>query len=383
MACVSRSVGKPKLTGDSKSTLPVVGDFHCGECGLTLHKRTPNFKHVCTPSKAPTYQNSRTKTCETCRHNLDGVCQSFKRIHPDRECLINIGVKIARAECPEKRWLKMERDCQKCGATLFSPDENPRCIYCELKATSERKGKLFALQQKSLDDYCIAATSLAPGDRDFDKQTAALNTWGKFGLSITAVQRTGEIEELKSRYPQVTRWVANDETGSEYDNPTQPINKIADVATETGQVVLVINADIEVYGNQEMLTEALKTKKQIVGIRWNHDGNYQAAKRERWGLDVFSFSPEMAASLPRMPLSIGRPFWDYWIPIHCLATQTPMHFIGERLFYHRRHEVNWSRSDWSRGETWVTKHYGVSYGHMGSELRKKLPFPPKIKVKQK
>lgn len=234
-----------------------------------------------------------------------------------------------------------------------------------------------AFQQPSLDDHCIAVTSLSRLDHHRARQTACLDSWRKFGLSIIAVNQPAEMELLQDAYPQVDRWIENDVPNENYERHMQRIKHLANVATVIDQTILLINSDIEIYGGQGMITGPMAEGKQVVGIRWNYPENdYESAERERWGLDAFSFTPELARSLPELDLTIGRPMWDYWIPLHSRISNQPMEFIGQRLFYHQSHNILWSQDDWHKGAKIVSDHYSYDFGPMAEPFRNSLPYPP-------
>lgn len=232
-------------------------------------------------------------------------------------------------------------------------------------------------QYPSMDQHCVAVTSLSSHPHHLAHQSTCLDSWQRFGLSIVCLNRTTEIATLKTAYPQVAQWIANDDVGTAYDTPTQRIVDLANIATLLDQTVLLINSDIELRGDQQLITEPLSRGEQVVGIRWNYrDQNYKTATREKWGLDAFSFTPELAQSLPRLELSIGRPFFDYWLPYHSRRIGQSMHFIGDRLLFHKTHDLLWSQSDWSRGCEWVCQHYDCDFDTMARDFRRTLPFPP-------
>ena len=119
-------VKKPKRSRE----LPKVGDFHCGECGLTLHKRVDGYYHKCPGPRSIAYQEARRKKCETCDHNLDGMCVETKKLHPDRDALIEIGVRMAFAACPIGEWGKTQISCPNCDSPLFDASGVTACRYC-------------------------------------------------------------------------------------------------------------------------------------------------------------------------------------------------------------------------------------------------------------
>ena len=58
-------------------------------------------------------------------------------------------------------------------------------------------------------------------------------------------------------------------------------------------------------------------------IRHNHDGDARWAGRERYGIDAFLLHGRDASLFPPSQLSMGVPFWDYWLPQHVPAARPP------------------------------------------------------------
>lgn len=206
------------------------------------------------------------------------------------------------------------------------------------------------LQQPSLDDCCLAVTSLAPNR--FDRQSVCLDSWKQVGLTICAVQPASEIESLRTAYPQVTHWHPVDES--------QPpkIHQLAQIAVDQNTTALIINADIEIHGQQLLIRNAIASG-MLVGIRYNYESDWWQGTREPWGIDVFGITPEIAQTLPDLELRIGRPMWDYWLPHHAKLHQFPMSWINEPLFFHRSHSLAWTQEDWQQGAKVFCQYYGV------------------------
>ncbi len=231
-----------------------------------------------------------------------------------------------------------------------------------LEPISFDRCRALYLQQPSLDDCCVAVTSLSP--RRHERQTECLNTWKRAGLRILAVQTTAEIAEMREQYPQVSTWCVDSEPG-----PPR-ISRLAGLAVTLQKTVMLINSDIEIRGEQRIIREALAAG-SLVGVRYNYDRVWWQSEMEQWGIDVFSFSPEIAAALPALDLRIGRPMWDYWIPQHLKEQGAKAAWIKEPLFFHRSHALNWTQADWQAGADVFTKHYGfenVNWQHYRKRL---------------
>lgn len=180
----------------------------------------------------------------------------------------------------------------------------------------------------------VAVTSLAP--HRLERQSVCLNSWKQFGLDIVSVNSEAEIESMASSYPQVSRWVS-----AEFEK-TPKINSLIDVARESP--ILLINSDIEIFGNQSRLLELVASRKNSIGIRHNYEGHPNEATRELWGLDAFMIYPEQVEKLSRVDFTIGKPMWDYWLATE-LEAMGDCEWIGEPYFYHRAHPVAWTQEE--------------------------------------
>lgn len=195
-------------------------------------------------------------------------------------------------------------------------------------------------QQPSMDDCCVAVTSLNPDPEAVDRQSLCLDSWRRFGLSIVAMQTDLEADELRSVYPQVGVWCQYNGATS-----TPKIKYLANVAAIFDRTALVLNADIELHGRQSIVRDAI-ARGTLIGLRHNYNSHWWLSSIEDLGIDAFSFTPGLAESLPDVPFLIGKPWWDFWLLNHFRGT--PTSWITEPLFFHRTHDVRWSESDWNR-----------------------------------
>lgn len=107
------------------------GDFHCGDCGLTLRYRDRTYHHRCRGQIPIEYQQERQALCDGCMFaSNNGVCIEFQSRHPTKPAVISVGVRMARAACPIGLWPKLEADCPSCGRNNFSATGLVSCRYC-------------------------------------------------------------------------------------------------------------------------------------------------------------------------------------------------------------------------------------------------------------
>lgn len=186
-----------------------------------------------------------------------------------------------------------------------------------------------------------------------DPQRRAIRSWNRFGLQVRAVQHHSEISQIERSLGPLRASVAiravGDEALSKHERPTPTINAIIDTATQWNEPVLLLNSDCELHGSNAGLRSALEARQPAVWIRRNWEGVPGDGELEPDGLDCFLLWPEHARCLSRIGLSIGRPFWDYWLPWELEQLGHSMTWRGEPMVYHRRHPLNWSEADWLYG----------------------------------
>lgn len=297
------------------------------------------------------------------RDAVEAGCVEPKSVRGDVEAILKNAAKIVDNR---GRRIVSDSEIQEATIELFGLPAYP----CFIGGPSYRP--------RSMDRYCVAVTSLSPSDKSIERQAAALDSWKRFGLTVHSIQRSSEMDLLRSRYRQVDHWsISNVEVGC-YSRETQPIKSLVAIAREVG-TILLINSDIEIYGSQSEIVQRIAgDKRLVVGIRFNYKPNPGfRAVREKYGLDAFVLTPEMAASLPDSPLSIGKPVWDYWLPAHFRKLGYAMDFIGLPLFFHQKHALGWNDEEWMFGGRWLESHYGDEFTVNDCVgFRRSLPFPP-------
>jgi hypothetical protein len=114
--------------------------------------------------------------------------------------------------------------------------------------------------------------------------------------------------------------------------------------------VLIINSDIEL----RWTVGKLKRLRWIAenGLcyfsRFNHDGEHSRGTRECEGIDAFLFHGRDAALFARSFMSLGKPYWDYWVP-HTFRQSQVARFSGRISgSVSLRHQNRWSWDEWHR-----------------------------------
>lgn len=247
-------------------------------------------------------------------------------------------------------------------------------VHPERLAIEKHGGAVFELLSGKLVKKTIAGlvavTSLSPKK---DRQANVLDSWVKAGLKIVCVQQAGEVDDLASRYKQVTDWVGVQDWESKYVRRTVLISDMAKVAMTHQTKVMLINSDIEILAGATSfvaIERAVASDSLTIGIRWNYASDYSTAVRERSGVDVFFVDPDQAELLQGRPYEIGHPTWDYWLPSTLNAAGYRVEEMPERIFFHREHELAWTTEEWMMGRDWMQAELGVF--HDWQHVRDKL-----------
>lgn len=290
---------------------------------------------------------------------------------------------MAAAVCGTCPALIRKKSCYGCG-DLEKPCDTEKVWKGEIDCPRHRHHKPSIVRQITVDRLAreskqqplirelIAVTSLSQRPHHLKHQSVCLDSWKCFGLDIVSVNTAAEIIQLSGVYPQVSQWIERNDTSTMYDRPTQRINQLARVATDLRESILFVNSDIEIYGKQLTLLDRLKPNTLVAGIRYNYLNRKAPPHRERWGIDAFVLTPAMVESLPHSPLSIGKPVWDYWLPLHFRSLGYAVDLIGEPLFFHRSHTLHWNEREWAIGAEWLGQQYGEPLAGGGQEFRRSL-----------
>jgi FkbM family methyltransferase len=216
---------------------------------------------------------------------------------------------------------------------------------------------------KDTHDAIHALTSLAPVPRHVEVQRAALRSWADAGLQVRSFNHPDEIPALTQLY-DITFIPTTRTSGAMFGQPFIPIRTMLDWATEHGGSSLIINADIQL---QLAPWELKRIRWASDGglcyfVRYNHDGNLSDASPEPYGIDAFLMSGQDATLMSDSPLSMGQPFWDYWLPHVFRAAGRRITCVQFPAAFHKQHPVNWSSDGWHRCALEFARLTGTSAG---------------------
>ena len=257
----------------------------------------------------------------------------------------HIGTKLSVAACCGQMFACNFHKGKKCAPIGIARDPFLSCQTCsdfeEFDPTTPT-----IIDRDRFAGRCVAVTSLSPNPDRVERQSHCLQSWRDVGLEVI------QVNEGRPR-----------------------IKTLIDAGAATGLPFLLINSDVEIFGDHTAIEEALALPDKLtIGVRYNHNAKSPRSRsqREGAGLDAFLLTPAMAATVPDLPFAIGQPVWDYWIPHHFRSLGYSIHWMREPLLFHARHELQWSREDWIRGAAWMAEHYGVELGYGNVAFRESL-----------
>jgi FkbM family methyltransferase len=194
-----------------------------------------------------------------------------------------------------------------------------------------------------------ALTSLSPARAGDEEIEACIRSWKDAGLDVVAFNHPDEIPELGQHYD--VRFVPVEETTeAHFGRRCVAVSTLLRWAAEHDTSVLIVNSDLELALAPWEL-ERLRSHADgglCYLVRHNHAGVRERATRESWGIDAFLFHGRDGADLPPSFLSLGQPFWDYWLPCAFERRGLPLRTADFPAAFHRSHANRWSWETWMR-----------------------------------
>lgn len=202
---------------------------------------------------------------------------------------------------------------------------------------------------RSSREQLFALTSLAPGAERVPRTRECLRSWRAAGLQVRSFNHPDEITQLAALYD--AEFVPVAETTIEtFGRHFVPIHALLDWAAERDVPALVINSDIYLRTDARELDRVrrLSAGGLCYIVRHNYTGTLATAEPEPDGIDGFLFQGRDGAKFPRSIMSMGQPFWDYWLPPAFAERGAPLYSVEFPMAFHQNHPRAWSDGAWHR-----------------------------------
>jgi FkbM family methyltransferase len=195
----------------------------------------------------------------------------------------------------------------------------------------------------------FALTSLSPAAHARARQLACLESWRRAGLEIRCFNHPEDIAGLSEDYA-VEFVPVRDTSSAVFGRHLVPVCALLGWAGRHDVQALLINADIELrLSPWELRRVLLLCAGGLCGfVRHNHGDDASRTSRESFGFDGFALHGRDAALFAPSFLSLGQPFWDYWLPHTFAAHGRALHTVDFPAALHRNHAHGWSWADWHR-----------------------------------
>jgi hypothetical protein len=194
----------------------------------------------------------------------------------------------------------------------------------------------------------VALTSLSPNPAAAERQQACVQSWRAAGLDVVSINHPSE-------WPGLTSYGVELEAPSrtavaEFVRHYVPINALLEWITAHERPALIVNADVELRVTPAQLEHLAQLAERGLPYvkRINHDAGDQNATLEDCGIDVMLVHPRLCNLYAESFLSLGQPWWDYWLPYLAARAGVPLYCPAAPLAFHLRHAGQWKVEAWDR-----------------------------------
>ncbi len=194
-----------------------------------------------------------------------------------------------------------------------------------------------------LSPRVVVLTSLMA--KRLERQKVCVESWQRLGPVFSFAPE--EVNrKIQGEFPGVEFFFVGEAERGAKRHLTR-INVFFDRFAGRDQWVVFTNSDIEWRGEVGFLEKFMQRGQVSYFRRKNYDaGSEGSAAMFVWGIDTVLFNGMDVAGLPRMGLTIGAPFWDYWIPLEMLQRGVRLQSSLDAPVWHENHGSRWDEADW-------------------------------------
>lgn len=194
----------------------------------------------------------------------------------------------------------------------------------------------------------IFVTSISPNINNIKSQVEAIESWRHHGFPVYSVNTKAEIEKIEGLYRGVIFIETRRNGMNLYAKGGVFINDIlTHTHAYTDDLICLMNSDIILDNNVAIMARMMEAAKEgmVIVSRYNIIPRNKP-QLEEYGIDVFMFTKKLVKHIPMNLFIIGQPFWDYWLPYHCVKNRYELYYMNKPFASHRWHPVRWSHRNW-------------------------------------
>ncbi len=181
---------------------------------------------------------------------------------------------------------------------------------------------------------------------NLENQLEALNSWSKY--KVFSVNTKEEILLINGVFKDINFI----ETNNVYKETNKNLIKLDSIleaieSINSNNHIVIINSDIILSSNIKNIFDKKLIESLVIATRWEIDNNNtQNSYPFIHGYDFFMFPTKYIRLFKNQNYVIGRPWWDYWIPLIAIKANIPVHHIKNKLIFHRTHKTNYDQDSW-------------------------------------
>ena len=181
-------------------------------------------------------------------------------------------------------------------------------------------------------------------------QAQCVRSWIDAGFQVLSVNAPEEIEIVAGLFPNIKVLRAKRDERGRFGRPLVPISELIDALREAGEPFGgIINADIRLQNFPEIrkLCDSLRLK-QLAYVKRQDIGSPTDifGRPYSFGIDAFFFDVEAVSSLDLRDLTLGVPWWDYYVPLDALFSGIELFEWPHQIAQHLWHAQKWEKDLW-------------------------------------